>query len=255
MQGDLHSNDSNQGQTAGDEAGPKTDAPGALNGAQTAVEQLKASIQEAVAGSEAIREKVRQLTVEALAEGKLDAGQVKAIIEAVVQAASVGVETHGSRARRALEEALKGLEEGLVKAAEALKLALEEAASRASEFTEQEVKSAFYQLVELEKLYLDTLAEVAKKGSAQSNEILTDLIRHARNSGTAVGEYLAEVMQTLPLKLQEAGQWGLKAGLTTARTAGAQLAAITSGFLAGIAEALDRQAKTKQGQPDKPDQG
>ncbi|GAB6068030.1 hypothetical protein JCM13664_13490 [Methylothermus subterraneus] len=209
-------------------------------------EQLKASVQEAVASEEAIREKVRRLTVEALAEGKLDAAQVKAIIETVLQGASEGIAIHGSRAREALEEAVKGLEEGLVKAAEASKLALEEAASRADEFTEQEIKGAFDQLLELEKLYLDTLAEVAQKGSAQAGEILADLLRHAHHSGTAVGEYLAEVMQTLPRKLQEAGQWGVKAGLDAARTSAVRLAAITSGFLAGIAEALDRQVKKTQ---------
>lgn len=242
-QGDSHPNES---RGAGGESPAETTT-------QATVEQLKASVQEAVESEEAIREKVRRLTMEALAEGKLDAGQVKTIVETVMQAASVAIETHGSRARQALEEAVKGLEEGLVKAAEASKLALEEAASRADEFTEQEVKSAFDQLVELEKLYLDTLAEVAKKGGAQASEILADLARHARDSGTTIGEYLAEVMQTLPRKLQEAGQWGFKAGLETARTTGARLAAITSGFLAGIADALDRQ--TKKNQPEKPDQG
>lgn len=227
--------------------------PGAEQEAQASVEQLKAQVQEAVAGEEAIREKVRRLTVQALAEGKLDAGQVKAIVEAVVHGASAGIETHGSRARQALTEAVRGLEEGLVKAAEASKLALEEAASRADEFTEQEVKAALDQLRAMEKLYLDTLADIAKKGSAQVRDILADLLSHARHSGTAVGQYLTEVMQTLPRKLQEAGQWGLKAGLETARTAGAQLAAITSGLLAGIADTLDRQARKSELK--KPDRG
>lgn len=250
-QADSHPDES---QLIGGQSQAETTAQGrAEKEAQATVEQLKASVQAAVESEEAIREKVRRLTVEALAEGKLDAGQIKTIIEAVVQGAGVGVETHGSRARQALEEVVKGLEEGLVKAAEASKLALEEAASRADEFTEQEVKHAFDQLVELEKLYLDTLADVAKKGSAQAREILADLARHARDSGTTVGEYLAEVMQTLPHKLQEAGQWGFKAGLETARITGARLAAVTSGLLAGIADALDRQ--TKKNQPDKPDQG
>ncbi len=247
--GDSHS-DERQGNKSTAEAPPQG---GAEQEAQFAAAQLKASVQEAVESKEAIREKVRRLTVEALAEGKLDATQIKAIIETVIQGASAGIETHGSLARQALEEVVKGLEEGLVKAAEASKLALEEAASRADEFAEQEVKRAFDQLVEMEKLYLDTLADVAKKGSAQVGEILTDLLRHAHDSGTAVGEYLSEVMQTLPRKLQQAGQWGFKAGLETARTTGAQLAAITSGFLAGIADALDRQIKKNQ--PEKPDQG
>jgi polyhydroxyalkanoate synthesis regulator phasin len=229
----------------------QADKPGESE--EKAAEQLKAGVKAAVESQEDIREKVRRLTVEALAEGKLEAEQVKAIIESVIQGASLGIETHGNRARQALEEAVKGLEDGLIKAAEASKLALEEAASRADEFTAQEVKRAFEQLVELEKLYLDTLAEVAKKGSAQAGEILADLVRHARDSGTAVGEYLAEVMQTLPRKLQEAGQWGFKAGLDAARTTGAQLAAIASGFLAGIAEALDRQTQKSKSQ--KPDQG
>lgn len=218
-----------------------------------AAEKLQAAVQEAVETAGDIREAVRRLTVEALAEGRLDAAEIRSVVEAVVEGASAGVEKHGGRARQALEEVLRGLEDGLIKAAEASKLALEEAAGRAQEFAEQDVKRAFDQLVEMEKVYIDTLADVAKKATEQTREILNDLARHARNSGTAIGEYMAEVMETLPRKLQEAGEWGLKAGIESTRTAGAQLAAIASGFLAGISEALDRQAKRLR--KEKSDQG
>ncbi len=223
---------------------------------QEAIEQLQASVQEAVESSEDVREKVRRLTVEALAEGKLDTSEVRAVIEAVVGGASAGIDKHGGRARQALEDAIRGLEDGLIKAAEASKLALEEAASRAEEFAEQDVKNAFDQLIELEKMYVETLAEVARKGGEQAGEMLEDMARHAKNSGTAIGEYMTEVMATLPHKLQEAGEWGLKASLESTRTAGAQLAAITSGLLAGIAEALERQSKKlQQDKQDKTDNG
>jgi len=217
-----------------------------------AAEKLQAAVQEAVETAEDVREAVRRLTVEALAEGRLDAAEIRSVVAAVVEGAGTGIEKHGARARQALEEVLRGLEDGLIKAAEASKLALEEAAGRAQEFAEQDVKRAFDQLVEMEKVYIDTLAEVAKKGTDQTREILDDLARHARDSGTAIGEYMAEVMETLPRKLQEAGEWGLKAGIESARTAGSQLAAIASGFLAGISEALDRQAKRLKSE--KPDQ-
>ncbi len=220
---------------------------------QETIEQLQAAVQEAVESAEEVQEKVRRLTVEALAEGKLDPQEVRSVIKAVIEGASTGIDKHGSRARQALEEAMRGLEDGLIKAAEASKLALEEAASRAEEFAEQDVKQAFDQLIELEKMYVETLAEVARKGSQQANQILDDLATHARNSGTAIGEYMAEVMTTLPRKLQEAGEWGLKAGIETTRSAGAQLASIASGFLAGIAEALDKQSKKLK--QDKTDQG
>ncbi len=215
---------------------------------EEAMAHLEASVREAVAQGEDIRETVRRLTVEALSEGRLDSEEVRRVVESVLKGAGSGIEKHGSRARQALEEVLRGLEDGLVKAAEASKLALEEAAGRAQEFTEQDVKLALEQLQNLERVYLDTLTEVAKRGSEQFRQILDDLARHARNSGTAIGEYLAEVMEDLPHKLQEAGEWGLKAVGEGARTAGAQLAAITSGFLAGLAEALDRQAKRLSGE-------
>lgn len=217
-----------------------------------AIEQLQASVQEAVESSEDVREKVRRLTVEALAEGKLDTAEVRSVIEAVIEGASAGIEQHGGRARQALEEAMGGLEDGLIKVAEASKLALEEAASRAGDFAEQDVKNAFDQLVELERMYVETLAEVARRGGEHAGELLEDLARHAKNSGTAVGEYMTEVMSSLPRKLQEAGEWGLKAGVETTRSAGAQLTSIASGFLAGIAEALEKQSgKLKQDKSDK----
>ena len=210
---------------------------------QAEIEKLQASVKEAMETAEDVREEVRRLTMEALAEGKLDASQVRSVIQAVIEGASSGMEAHGPKAKAALEEAVKGLEDGLIKAAEATKLALEEATSRAQDFTEQEVKQAVDQLINLERHFVDVLTELAQKGSEQARETLEDLARHARNSGTAIGEYMAEVMESLPKKLQEAGEWGFKAGVETARNTGAQLAAITSGFLAGLADVLDRQAK------------
>lgn len=247
----------NQDQTQGPEAGEsaaESPEPGTQAGpeGQESAEQLQSSVREAVEEAEDVREKVRRLTMEALAEGKLDAGQIRKVIESVVEGASAGVGKPGSRARQALEEAVRGLEDGLIKAAEASRLALEEAAGRAEEFTEQEIRRAMDQLMEMEKVYIDTLADVAKKGSEQTREILGDLARHARHSGTAIGEYMTGVMETLPRKLQEAGEWGLKAGVEAARTTGSQLAAIASGFLAGIADALERQAgKGKREKTDK----
>ncbi len=210
---------------------------------QAEIEKLQASVREAMETAEDVREEVRRLTMEALGEGKLDAGQVRSVIQAVIEGASSGMETHGPKAKAALEEAVKGLEDGLIKAAEATKLALEEAASRTQDFTEQEVKQAVDQLLDLERHFVDVLTDLAQKGSEQARDTLEDLARHARNSGTAIGEYMGEVMESLPKKLQEAGEWGFKAGMETARNTSAQLASIASGFLAGLADVLDRQAK------------
>lgn len=210
--------------------------------AQMEVEKLQQSVQQAVETSENVREEVRRITMDALAEGKLDAAQVKSVIEAVIEGASAGMTTHGAKAKAALEEAVQGLEDGLIKAAEASKLALEEAASRTEEFTEQEVKQALDQMLQLERVFVDTLADLAHKGTDQARAVLDDLARHARNSGTSLGEYMSEVMETLPRRLQEAGEWGFKAGVETARATGAHLAAIASGFLAGLADALEKQS-------------
>lgn len=208
-------------------------------------EQIHDSAQQAVEQEQEIdiREKVRDITLNALTQRKLDADSIKEVVGAVAEGSRIGAASHGERVGEALKEAIKGLDDAITKAAEATKLAIEEAAGRAGDFSQQELKRSISDLGELEKIYLDTLTDIAKNSTDRTAEILGDLASHARNSGTAVGEQVVTALADLQRFVQQTG----KAGVETARTTGAQIVQIASGILAGIADSLQPPKKTKPG--------
>lgn len=212
-------------------------------------EEIHDSAQQAVEQEQGvdIREKVRDITLNALTRKKLDADSIKEVVGAVAEGSRLGAASHGERMGEALKEAIKGLDDALTKAAEATKLAIEEAAGRAGDFSQQELKRSMSDLGELETIYLDTLTDIAKNGTDRAAEILGDLATHARNSGTAVGEQVVTALADLQHFVQQTGKAGLEAGVETARTTGAQIVQIASGILAGIADSLQPPEKTKPG--------
>ena len=181
-------------------------------------EEIHDSAQQAVEQEQGvdIREKVRDITLNALTRKKLDADSIKEVVGAVAEGSRLGAASHGERMGEALKEAIKGLDDALTKAAEATKLAIEEAAGRAGDFSQQELKRSMSDLGELETIYLDTLTDIAKNGTDRAAEILGDLATHARNSGTAVGEQVVTALADLQHFVQQTGKAGLEAGVARA---------------------------------------
>jgi len=150
-------------------------------------EVLQDEIKGAVETNRDIKETVRRITLKALTEGELDTESIRQVASAVVKGAGMGAESHGSEAKDILVKAVSGLDEALSKAAEASKLALEEATSRGEEFSSHDLKQTLDDMQELEELFLETLRDAAKGSKDQVSVILRDLAEHAQHSGTAVG--------------------------------------------------------------------
>ncbi len=195
---------------------------------------LREAVSRAVEQGEDLREQVYGLTLETLREGRLDKERVRAVVRAVTEGVSEAAERTGRPVNEALREAVAGMDAALVKAAEAVKLALEEAASHLEEFSQQDLRRALDELDSVENVMLDTLSEVGTKAGATVRTVIEDLVRHARHSGTAVGQYVAGVREAIGNGLRQA----LHEGVDAARVAARSLAALAAGFFAGIADGL-----------------
>ncbi len=197
-------------------------------------QRLREAVAKAVEDGADLREQVYTLALDALREGHLDKARVRAIVQAVTEGVTEAAERTGRPVNEALREAVAGLDAALVKAAEAVKLALEEAAGHLEEFSRQDLKRALDELDNVETVLLDTLSEVGAKAGTTARTVLEDLVRHARNSGTAVGEYVTGVRENIGNALRRALHEGVDAARVTARS----LAALAAGFFAGIADGL-----------------
>lgn len=198
----------------------------------------------AVEHGENIRDAMRNITMAALSHGRLDAQETARVVRSVMQGAALGVGKAGDRSRQALGEAVAGIDEALAKSAEASKLAIEEAAGRLRDYGKRDLERTFNDMRTLERMFLDTMKDVSDHSVGEAREILQGLLRHAKDSGTTAGATATAAIRALEQKLGRTLKEVADAGTDAALNTGSNLAEAASGFLAGIADALDARAKS-----------
>ncbi len=196
---------------------------------------VKEAIREAVQSGSDISQKIRTITLKALTTQQLDMENIKNVAEAVSKGINEGITNQSEQAKGLFAQAASALDDALAVAAGASKLAIEEAASRVSEYSQQDLKGATRDLQDMEGIFLDTLEKTAKSGNQVVADIAGDFVNHARQSGTAVGEQAITAMEAL----KALPHWGKETVISNTIAATRTLAQIGSGILLGIAESLE----------------
>jgi hypothetical protein len=188
-----------------------------------------------------IRERVKELTSQVLRQGRVDPEAVRGVVSAVLGQASASTEVSGAKAREFFTDAVKQLDDALVKSASAAHGALQQLASRGQDFTDNDLKEALVSLRKLEEDYVAVANRLAEAMSANLRHEMTELAAHAQNLGVEASVRVASMMGEF------ANSMGAGSGLATVRGASARMAMLASGLLAGIADALREQSEAKKG--------
>jgi hypothetical protein len=196
-----------------------------------------------------IQQEVYRITVNALTQAKLEPDRIKQVIKTVLEGFQSGVGQNKGQLDETFRKAVSGLDEALASAAIATKLAIQEAGSKAGEFTDQEIKKSLHQLENLETQFLDTLHSLATTGTENSREIFSRLADHTRQTGTAVGSRSAEALTELGSLIEKFGKMSLDAGNEFARVSGTSILQVASGFLSGVADSLKKIDPSKKNHP------
>ncbi len=196
-------------------------------------QDVKEAIREAVQSGSDVHDKIKTITLKALTERQLDMDNIKNVAEEVSKGINEGVTAQSEHAKEVFAHAASALDDALAIAAEASKLAIEEAASRVNEYSHHDLTDATKELQGMEGLFLDTLARVAG-GNQVIAEIVGDFVSHARQSGTAVGKQALTALEAL----KELPHLGTETVISSTVAATITLAQIGSGILLGIAESL-----------------
>ncbi len=195
--------------------------------------KVKNAVQQSVASGSEVHQKIKEITLKALTEGHLDMENIKNVAESVSTGIQEGLGQETEQAKEIFGHAVSALDEALAIAAEASKLAIEEASSRVSDYSHHDINHATENLQGLEALFLDALEKVANSNQ-MFVEMVGDFVSHARKSGTAVGRQTLTALQAL----KELPHWGKESVVSNTLAATITLAQIGSGFLSGIAESL-----------------
>jgi uncharacterized protein YqeY len=192
-----------------------------------------------------IRTRVHDLTLRALRERRLDAAEVRAVVRSVAEGVSLGAEQRSGEVKEALTAAISGLDAAVLKAAQATHLALQEMISQGKDFSAQDLQPALDDLKITEQAFLDTLSQVAEATGGRIKQELTAAVDHARHSGTDTGASVKASLGELSNRISATLQAGKSSGQEAAQTVTSRLAALASGILAGMADALHEKSQKK----------
>lgn len=195
---------------------------------------------------QAIRERVRELTTQLLQGGRLDSEGVKEVVRAMGGGAAFQPAMNSPEAREAFVEAVRGLDQALQRSAQSTHEALQQLAARGKDFTDNDVKQAFASLQQLQQDYVATANRIADATTGNIRRELVDLALHAQHVGADASVRVAQVMSEFANRMSDSTREKAASGVEAARDYGARMTMLTSGFLAGFADALRQQAESKK---------
>jgi hypothetical protein len=195
----------------------------------------------AVIEDQAIRQRVKGLTSQVLQEGRLDPDAVRDVVRAMIGGTPDNAAASGVEARELFADAVRGLDEALVKSANATHGALQQLASRGQDFTDNDLKEALVSLRKLEEDYVAAANRLTEEMGGNLRREMTELAGHAQNVGVEASVRVATMMGEF------ASGMGAAPGLATMRGASVRMALLASGVLGGVADALRDQSEVKKG--------
>lgn len=197
--------------------------------------------------SEQLREAVRSSTLAALQGREMSLKNIRAALKAVVQAAGEGVAQNalpGVDAQGLLDNAVAGMDEAMLRAVEANRLALQQFVDRGADLQDKNLKKAVEDLDRFE----DMLIDVVKKAAAGVDGAnlagpWSGVLEKMQAGGTRTGaqasstiEQMTEQMQQVQQSLRASRAAGLKAAQAMAQS----YSMLVSGVLIGMSEALQQ---------------
>jgi hypothetical protein len=220
------------------------------------LQRLEEAVRQTVATGHDLQSQVSELVFSALsaATARIDLARMREITQAALEGAGMGAQSHGARSAEVIRRSVDGVEDALLKAAGVTKLAIQEAAGHAAEFSKSDLSRAVDDLASLQALFLNVLGDVAKAGSQTAAVAFADIQRHIHDSGGALGETLAdsagELRKLFPPGKSEGPQAGMAAG-----KAAQEMGRMAGEFLAGIARGLEEPGKgsPRDADADKPE--
>lgn len=188
---------------------------------------------------QAIRERVKGLTSQALKEGRVDAEAVRDIVRAVIGAApgTMGVSDAGRR--ELFADTVKTLDEALVASASATHEALQQLAGRGKDFTDNDLKEALARLRKLEHDYTAASNHIADALTGNLRHEVMELAARAQNIGVEASARVASMVDEFSKGV------GVTSGMAKIRDASVRMTLLASGVLAGVADALRDQSQAK----------
>lgn len=194
-------------------------------------------------GGEQLRKAVGEATLAALQGRELSLKNIRSVLKTVAQAASAGAAKNpvaGIDVEALLDKAVAGMDDALVKAVEANRVALQQLVSQGADLREKHLKKALADLDAMEDTFIGALKKAGEAASAQVSAQWAPVLEKLQAGGTVSGAQAATAAEQFANQVQSAMRDGRAAGLRAAQTLAEGYATLVSGVLIGMSDALQK---------------
>lgn len=192
-------------------------------------------------GSAKLRQAVSDATLQALQGRELSLKNIRSVLSTVTQAANTGLAknaTPGLDAEALIEQAVSGMDDALLKAVDAHRVALQQLTQQGADLREKHLKKALTDLEKFEDMFMTTL----QKGSTGLGEPFAgawgQALEKLNVGGSLSGAKAASTVEQMAQQMQTAMRDSRAAGLRAAQVLAESYTAMVSGVLIGMADAM-----------------
>lgn len=213
------------------------------------VDALIATFESASARQGAqLKKAVSDATLAALQGRELTLKNIRATLKQVSEAASAGLEKNlmpKIDAEKMLDQAVAGMDEALLNAVEANRMALQQLVAQGADLRDKHLVKALDDLSQFE----DTMFAALKKAAAGAGAPLAgawgSVLEKMQAGGTLSGAQASATAEQMAEQMQAAVRSSRTAGMRAAQALAESYTAMVSGVLIGMSEALQGQTKKK----------
>jgi len=192
-------------------------------------------------GGEQLRKGVADATLAALQGRELSLKNIRAVLKSMAQAASTGAAqnvTGGIDVEALLDKAVTGMDDALVKAVEANRVALQQFVAQGADLREKHLKKAVADLESMEDTFIGALKKATEAANAQVASQWAPVLEKLQAGGTMSGTQAATAAEQFAGQMQSALRDSRAAGLHAAQTLAESYTTLVSGVLIGMSDAL-----------------
>ena len=166
-------------------------------------EVLKQMAAESVKQGENLRVTVRDLTLKALQTRELSLEQIRQVVTSITEGINVGAAKSKLAAGKPLADALKGMDDALLKAVEASRIALELLTDQGVGVKDSLIMVALDELERLEDEFLRSVKQSAERASKDVQAKWTPVLANMKSGATETGSRVTSALEEISAHAKE----------------------------------------------------
>ena len=188
-----------------------------------------------------VRDAVRDLTLKALQGRELTLQNIRKVLKQVTESASMGAMKNVASpvdVEALLENAVAGMDDALLKAVEANRVALQRFVDQGVTLQETHLKKALDDLEKFEDVMIKTITKASGSVGGQIQGPWQQVLSQMKMDGTGTGMQAAKTVEALGAQMQSAMRDSRAMGVRAAQALAQSYATLVSGVLIGMSEGL-----------------